>query len=115
MSRVEAYCGTEIPCLRGMDPDGGVSIVSRGAGPDASYTVRWITCRLSAGPVLCVCRNLRIRTRVTLGRAEVQAPDLRGHWAYKDENRVDPALILRLRQNRPPTTVGAAYNLLSLP
>ena len=51
----------------------------------------------------------------TLCRVGPQASDLRGHWAYKDENRVDPALILRLRQNRPPTTVGAAYNLLSLP
>ena len=43
------------------------------------------------------CRNLRIRTRATLGRVRVQAHDLRGHWVYKVLGEVGPALILRLR------------------
>ena len=43
------------------------------------------------------CRNLRIRTRATLGRVRVQAPDLRGHWVYKVLGGMGSALILRLR------------------
>ena len=101
--------------FRDVGPDGGASIVFSWHGPGQSYTARWITCRLFAGPFLCACRNLRIRARGTLVRVEAQAPDLRGHWEHKDENSVDPALILRLRQNRPSATAGAAHNLLSSP
>jgi len=46
----------------------------------------------------------------TLCRAGPRAPDLRGHWVYKGENEVGSALILRLRQNRPPTTAGAVHS-----
>ena len=46
----------------------------------------------------------------TLCRAGPRAPDLRGHWVYKGEDEVGSALILRLRQNRPPTTAVAVYN-----
>ena len=62
-----------------------------------------------------VCRNLRIRTRAIPDRVEARAPDLRGHWAHKDENSVDPALILRLRQNRAYDPSGTVYNLPSSP
>ena len=61
-------------------------------------------------PGSCACRNLRIRTRATLGRVGAQAPDLRGHWVYKGENEVGSALILRLRQNQAPNPAGAVYN-----
>ena len=57
-----------------------------------------------------MCRNLRIRRRATLGYARVRAPDLRGHWVYKGENGVGSALILRLRQNRPPATAVTVHN-----
>ena len=73
------------------------------------HAALWAVCRLSADPVSCACRNLRIRTRATFGRAKSQAPDLRGHWMHKGENGVGSALILRLRQNRPPSTARAAH------
>ena len=103
------------------------SLISRGPIPGGRGSlplmaqIRMVLCSAPDGlplvcrPVSCACRNLRIRTRVTLGRVEVQAPDLRGHWAHKDENSVDPALILRLRQNHPPTTTRAVHNLPSSP
>ena len=43
------------------------------------YAVLCVAFRLSADPVLCACRNLRIRTRVTPDRVGAQASDLRGH------------------------------------
>ena len=43
------------------------------------YAVLCVAFRLSAEPVLCACRNLRIRTRVTPDRVGAQASDLRGH------------------------------------
>ena len=80
----------------------------RGSG--WSCAVCWIGCRLSAGPVPWVCRILRIRTRATPGRVRARAPDLRGHWAHKELCGVGSALILRLRQNRPPTTARTVHN-----
>ena len=103
------------------------SLISRGPIPGGRGSlplmaqIRMVLCSAPDGlplvcrPVSCACRNLRIRTRVTLGRVEVQAPDLRGHWAHKDENSVDPALILRLRQNRAYGPSGTVYNLPSSP
>jgi len=47
----------------------------------------------------------------TLCRAGARAPDLRGHWVHKGEDGVGSALILRLRQNRPPPpTAGAVHS-----
>ena len=46
----------------------------------------------------------------TLCRAGPRAPDLRGHWVHKGGNGVGSALILRLRQNRPPTTAGVVHS-----
>ena len=66
-------------------------------------------------PGSCACRNLRIRTTGTPCRAGAQASDLRGHWAHKGANGVGSALILRLRQNRPPTTAGAMHSPRSQP
>ena len=103
------------------------SLISRGPIPGGRGSlplmaqIRMVLCSAPDGlplvcrPVSCACRNLRIRMRVTLGRVEVQAPDLRGHWTHKDENSVDPALILRLRQNRAYGPSGAVYNLPSSP
>ena len=62
-----------------------------------------------------MCRNLRIRTRATLGYARVRAPDLRGHWVYKDWCKVGSVLILRLRQNRPPSTARDVHNRFPTP
>ena len=45
----------------------------------------------------------------TLCRAGPQVPDLRGHWVHKGENGVWVVLILRLRQNRSPSTVRAVH------
>ena len=61
-------------------------------------------------PGSCACRNLRIRTTGTPCRAGAQASDPRGHWAHKGANGVGSALILRLRQNRPPTTAEAVHS-----
>ena len=110
----------------GVGPGGGVSAAlvrvraryaggssSPGVGPGGSgwsYAVCWIGCRLSAGLFLYACRILRIRTRATPGHARARAPDLRGHYAHKSRNGVDPVLILRLRQNRLPTTARTAHN-----
>ena len=47
----------------------------------------------------------------TLCRVGPQASDLRGHWAYKGEDGVGSALILRLRQNQTPGLTKAAYSL----
>ena len=66
-------------------------------------------------PGSCACRNLRIRTTGTPCRAGARASDLRGHWVYKGANGVGSALILRLRQNRPPTTAEAVHSPLSSP
>lgn len=65
---------------------------------------------LLAGPVPCTCRNLRIRTRVAPDRVRTRASDLRGHQAYRDEGEAGTVLILRLRQNRPPTTARTMHN-----
>ena len=46
----------------------------------------------------------------TLNPTEVRTSDLRGHWVYKGEDGVGSALILRLRQNRPPPTAGAVHS-----
>ena len=78
--------------------------------------VRVVICGLLDGlppvcwPGSCACRSLRIRAVGTLCRAGPRAPDLRGHWVYKGEDGVGSVLVLRLRQNRPPTTAGVVHS-----
>ena len=100
---------------------GGARLTVRRALPPFVARIRMLLCGTSDNlppvcwPGSCACRNLRIRTTGTLCRAGAQASDLRGHWVYKGANGVGSALILRLRQNRPPTTAGAVHSPLSSP
>ena len=99
----------------------GAGLTVRRALPPFVARIRMLLCGTSDNlppvcwPGSCACRNLRIRTTGTLCRAGRRAPDLRGHWAHKGANGVGSALILRLRQNRPPTTAEAVHSPPSLP
>ena len=99
----------------------GAGLTVRRALPPFTARTRMLLCGPSDNlppvcwPGSCACRNLRIRTTGTPCRTGAQAPDLRGHWVYKELCGVGSALILRLRQNRPPTTAGAVHSPLSSP
>ena len=100
---------------------GGARLTVRRALPPFVARIRMLLCGTSDNlppvcwPGSCACRNLRIRTTGTPCRAGAQASDLRGHWVYKELCGVGSALILRLRQNRPPTTAGAVHSPRSQP